>query len=43
MLDQLTDGRPRNEHALIDNERQATEPCLPQQVGSRYTLFDAPT
>jgi len=32
----------RNQHALIDDERQTAEPGLPEQIGGRYALLDAP-
>ncbi|MOA23016.1 hypothetical protein D3C78_1436150 [compost metagenome] len=41
LFDQLANGRTWNQHALVDNEGQATEPRLTQQVGGRHAVFDA--
>ena len=41
-LDQLGDRRARDQHALVDVERQPGEPRFVREIGQRHALVDAP-
>jgi hypothetical protein len=41
-LDELRDGRPRDEHARIDLKREAGKPGFPGEINSGHALFNTP-